>query len=82
LIAPQSGERIDVFGTGGGKLTAENMRIPYLGELPLDPKIRIGGDCGHPVAWEAGSPFDALAERVVTAVAAVKPATVSITVED
>lgn len=71
-----------VFGTGGGKLTAESMRIPFLGELPLDAKIRIGGDSGAPVAWEAGSPFDALAERVVAQVKALKPSKLSITVED
>jgi ATP-binding protein involved in chromosome partitioning len=71
-----------VFGTGGGKLTAESMRIPFLGELPLDAKIRIGGDSGMPVAWEAGSPFDALAERVVAQVKALKPKNLSITVED
>jgi ATP-binding protein involved in chromosome partitioning len=82
LIAPQSGERIDVFGTGGGKLTAENMRIPFLGELPLDPNIRMGGDSGNPVAWNAGSPFDALAEEIKKQLAKLKPAGFSITVED
>lgn len=51
LIAPQSGERIDVFGTGGGKRTAEAMEVHFLGELPLDPQIRIGGDSGNAVAW-------------------------------
>ena len=71
-----------VFGTGGGKLTAESMRIPFLGELPLDAKIRIGGDSGAPVAWEPGSPFDALAERIVAQLKALKPAGFSITVED
>ncbi len=50
LIAPQSGERIDVFGEGGGKLTAEQMEVPFLGELPLDPNVRRGGDGGRPVA--------------------------------
>jgi hypothetical protein len=58
------------------------MRIPFLGELPLDPKIRIGGDSGNPVAWQPGSPFDALAEAVKKQVAALKPSTFSITVED
>ena len=51
LIAPQSGERIDVFGTGGGKRTAEAMEVHFLGELPLEPQIRIGGDSGNAVAW-------------------------------
>lgn len=50
MIAPQSKERIDVFGQGGGKRTAETMSVPFLGELPLEPRIRIGGDSGRPVA--------------------------------
>lgn len=51
LIAPQSGERIDVFGTGGGRRTAGEMDVHFLGELPLDPQIRIGGDSGNAVGW-------------------------------
>ena len=54
LIAPQSKERIDVFGEGGGKQTAEAMSVPFLGELPLDPNIRRGGDGGRPVALTTG----------------------------
>src|ERR1700678_3088304 len=54
LIAPQSGERIDVFGHGGGKRTAEQMGVPLLGELALDPLVRIGGDSGMPVSAHIG----------------------------
>src|SRR6266404_5945515 len=50
LIAPGSGERIDVFGQGGGKRTAETMKVAFLGELALQPEVRIGGDTGRPVA--------------------------------
>jgi ATP-binding protein involved in chromosome partitioning len=50
LIAPKSGERVDVFGAGGGKRTAEEMQVHLLAELPLDPEVRIGGDSGNPVA--------------------------------
>src|SRR6266404_5482276 len=50
LIAPGSGERIDVFGQGGGKRTAEAMKVAFLGELALQPEVRIGGDTGRPVA--------------------------------
>jgi ATP-binding protein involved in chromosome partitioning len=49
MIAPQSKERIDVFGQGGGKRTAGVMGVPFLGELPLDPLVRVGGDSGRPV---------------------------------
>jgi ATP-binding protein involved in chromosome partitioning len=52
LIAPQSKERIDVFGHGAGKKTAEVMGIHFLGELALIPDIRKGGDSGRPVALE------------------------------
>src|SRR5216684_5628247 len=55
MIAPQSKERIDVFGQGGGKRTAETMGIPFLGELPLDPQVRIGGDSGRPIALKSES---------------------------
>jgi ATP-binding protein involved in chromosome partitioning len=50
MLVPGSGQRIDVFGEGGGRRTAEAMEVPFLGELPLQPEIRIGGDSGNPVA--------------------------------
>jgi len=50
LQCPHCDERIDVFSNGGGKRTAEAMSINFLGALPLEPKVRIGGDTGHPVA--------------------------------
>ncbi|MCW5964191.1 MAG: Mrp/NBP35 family ATP-binding protein [Bryobacterales bacterium] len=49
LIVPGTDQRIDVFGTGGGKRTAAAMNVPFLGEVPLDPEIRKGGDSGRPV---------------------------------
>ncbi len=50
LLCPHCNERIDVFSHGGGKRTAESMSVPFLGELPLHPEIRIGGDSGNPIA--------------------------------
>ena len=50
LQCPHCNERIDVFSTGGGKRTASTMGVFFLGALPLDPNVRIGGDTGHPVA--------------------------------
>jgi ATP-binding protein involved in chromosome partitioning len=58
LICPHCNERIDVFSTGGGKKTAEQMAIYFLGELALDPKVRVGGDSGQPVTLgENGAAF-------------------------
>jgi len=50
LICPHCRERIDVFSYGGGRRTAEQMKVHFLGELPLNPEVRIGGDTGRPVA--------------------------------
>lgn len=87
LIAPGSGERIDVFGQGGGKRTAEAMQIPYLGELALDPEVRIGGDSGAPVTSRDGddahaTPFLDLARRLEQACGELKPGGPKITIED
>ena len=49
-LTTSSGERIDVFGTGGGQKMAGTMGVPFLGELALDPEVRKAGDSGKPVA--------------------------------
>jgi ATP-binding protein involved in chromosome partitioning len=50
LECPHCNERIDVFSSGGGRRTAKEMGVHFLGALPLDPTVRIGGDNGQPVA--------------------------------
>ena len=87
LIAPGSGERIDVFGHGGGKRTALRMNVPFLGELALNPAVRIGGDTGRPIATrDAGdpqaAPFRELALRIETRCQEEQKAGPKITVED
>jgi ATP-binding protein involved in chromosome partitioning len=47
---PHCQGRIDVFGHGEGERLSEAFRIPFLGEIEIDPQIRIGGDTGKPVA--------------------------------
>ena len=69
LVVPSTGERLDVFGEGGGKRTAAQMNVPFLGELALDPAVRIGGDSGKPVALNGAADrhaaaFFELAKRV------------------
>jgi ATP-binding protein involved in chromosome partitioning len=68
LLCPHCQERIDVFSHGGGRKTADQMNIPFLGELALDPAVRIGGDSGQPVTLGNHAPaFMQLAENVVKA---------------
>jgi ATP-binding protein involved in chromosome partitioning len=67
LICPHCQERVDVFSTGGGRRTAEEMGVYFLAELPLNPAIRLGGDTGKPVALEPGpgEPFVEMARKTV-----------------
>jgi len=43
------GERMDIFGSGGGEKLAKMTGIPFIGSIPIDPQVRIGGDAGLPV---------------------------------
>ncbi len=87
LIAPQSKERIDVFGTGGGRRAAEEMQVHLLAELPLDPQVRLGGDTGSPIALRNGSdpgasPFHELARNTVARLSEALSKGPSLIVED
>src|SRR5882762_3169643 len=65
LKCPHCGERVDVFSYGGGRKTAETMNVHFLGELPLDPAVRIGGDSGSPVTLgNDAAGFTAIAKEV------------------
>lgn len=48
-LAMPDGSKMDLFGTGGGITLAEKMDVPFLGSIPIDPEVRIGGDNGKPV---------------------------------
>jgi ATP-binding protein involved in chromosome partitioning len=56
---PNCGEEHDLFGKGGGRAFAEENRMPFLGELPLDPAVREGGDSGEPVVLSEGETGEA-----------------------
>ena len=70
LMVPGTNQKIDVFGSGGGQKTAAQMQVPFLGELPLDPEVRVGGDNGRPVGIYGESdpralPFFQIARAVI-----------------
>ena len=48
-----TGERVEIFGHGGGKAEAARKQIPFLGEMPLYTEIRVAGDQGVPVVVSA-----------------------------
>ncbi|HEU5035104.1 MAG TPA: P-loop NTPase [Mycobacteriales bacterium] len=55
LPCPHCGEMVDVFGTGGGQAVADSLSqllgvpVPLLGSVPIDPRLREGGDTGEPI---------------------------------
>lgn len=48
FIAPDTGHRYDIFGSGGGERLSKRYNIPLLGQIPLDMSIREGSDNGEP----------------------------------
>ena len=42
------GKRYELFGAGGGRALADELGVPLLGQVPLVPALREGGDCGSP----------------------------------
>jgi ATP-binding protein involved in chromosome partitioning len=48
FLCPGDGKRYDIFGTGGGRREAERLRVPLLGEIPIEPLVRQSGDTGRP----------------------------------
>ena len=52
FACPHCGKPVDIFGHGEGARTAHEYGVPVLGEIEIDPRIRIGGDTGKPVALQ------------------------------
>ncbi|MCR4439456.1 MAG: Mrp/NBP35 family ATP-binding protein [bacterium] len=72
FACPHCGTRVEVFGSGGGEQLALQVDVPFLGRIPLDPKVAESGDQGKPfVAYLQQSPiaqeFQAIVEKVLAA---------------
>jgi len=52
FVAPDTGKTYDIFGMGGGEALANELKVPFLGGIPIDPRIRIGGDKGVPIVFD------------------------------
>jgi len=63
------GSEIEIFGRGGARALAETLKVPFLGEVPLDPALRQGSDTGQPLT--ATRPDGAVAARFRDIAAAV-----------
>jgi ATP-binding protein involved in chromosome partitioning len=70
LICPHCRGEVDIFSRGGGKRMSEKFNVPFLGEIPIDPEIRKGGDEGSPIVIShpespAAKAFMDIADRVL-----------------
>lgn len=71
FIAPDTGKRYEIFGHGGGRRVAERMNVPFLGEVPIDQRVREGGDAGWPiVATDPDSPAGKALREIAQSLAA------------
>jgi len=72
---PKCGNRDEIFKHGGGKKTADLLKVPFLGEVPIDPRVALQGDAGKPIVVAApetpsAKAFLRLAEQVAKTVGA------------
>jgi ATP-binding protein involved in chromosome partitioning len=70
LICPHCGKEIDLFKVGGGERAAKELKVPFLGRVPIDPEVVTSGDEGMPiVVMDSESPasvaFNAIVERIL-----------------
>jgi ATP-binding protein involved in chromosome partitioning len=54
FACPSDGKRYDIFGSGGGEREAKRIRVPLLGQIPIDIATRESGDRGMPITAESG----------------------------
>ena len=68
-VCPHCGEREDIFGHGGARAAASKLGIPFLGEIPLDSKVRVQSDSGHPAALDGETPYGKAFQSIAGALA-------------
>jgi ATP-binding protein involved in chromosome partitioning len=69
LVCPHCGGDIDLFGRKGGERLAEELAVRFLGRIPIDVAVRVGGDTGEPIVLAAPEAivslgFCSIAERI------------------
>ncbi|MEA3493007.1 MAG: Mrp/NBP35 family ATP-binding protein [Candidatus Margulisiibacteriota bacterium] len=60
FTCPHCGGEIDLFKRGGGEKVAQEMKVPFLGQIPLDPQIVVFGDNGNPFIKKESRAADAM----------------------
>jgi ATP-binding protein involved in chromosome partitioning len=70
FVCPSCNAVHDIFARGGGERAARQLDIPFLGSIPIDPRIRAGGDAGAPmIISHPDSPASAAFRETASALA-------------
>ncbi len=82
LICPHCNQLVDVFKSGGGERTAKDFGINFLGRVPMDPRVVLGGDAGTPYLTSdqdslAIQAFSAVVDNVLREQQPAKPVTLA-----
>ena len=69
FVCPHCNEKVDIFKSGGGEQVAREFDLPFLGRVPMDPKVVMAGDDGTPYLSSAEeSPATSAFAKIVTAI--------------
>jgi len=71
FVCPDCGKETHIFRTGGGEKVAQESSVPFLGSIPLDPRVCEASDLGHPFIMEnpdspASKAFMEIVEKIKT----------------
>ena len=78
FICPECNKSIDIFKSGGGEKMAQDMDVPFLGKIPIDPDIVEAGDSGTPfLEFFSETPTAKIMEKIISPLTK-KPANVKI----
>ncbi|MCB0276300.1 MAG: Mrp/NBP35 family ATP-binding protein [Calditrichaeota bacterium] len=71
FLNPANGEKVHIFGKGGGPRAAYELGVPFLGEIPLEQAVAEAGDAGEPIVHkapdsEAGKAFRQIARNLIS----------------
>lgn len=69
FVCPECGKETHIFSTGGGKKVSQEYSVPFLGSIPLDPRVCKASDLGHPFILEhpdsaAAKAFTKIVEKI------------------
>ena len=74
FVSPSDAKRYDIFGSGGGEREAKRLRVPLLGQIPIDVATREAGDRGMPIVGEdPQSPVTAEFKKVAESLRKILP---------